>query len=50
MVVNNEDLLLHLIFKAEDGTSLRPAEVQLLLSYVAELLKEIQETEEKDKE
>jgi hypothetical protein len=45
-----EKLLVHLVFQDESGKGMRPAEIQLLLSYMAEILKEIQEEEAKSEE
>ena len=46
-VMDEQQFLIDLIFKPEEnGLKLRPAETQLLLSYIGEILKEI-EAEEK---
>lgn len=44
--INEERFLIDLIFKPnEPGLILRPEETQLLLAYIGEILKEIQEEE-----
>ncbi|MDR3450366.1 MAG: hypothetical protein P4M15_11595 [Alphaproteobacteria bacterium] len=48
--MSEEELLLKLVFQDESGKGMRPAEIQLLLAHMAEILKEIQESEAKSEE
>jgi hypothetical protein len=46
---NDQQFLLQLIFKPnETGLKLRPAETQLLLAYIGEILKEVKAEEKLD--
>ncbi len=41
---NEQEFLINLIFKPEEpGLRLRPTETQLLLAYIGEILKEVEE-------
>jgi hypothetical protein len=49
--MNEHELLVDLVFKPKvPGLKLRPAETQLLLAYIGEILKEIEEEEKEIKE
>lgn len=48
LTVNEQQFLINLIFKPiEPGLRLRPEEIQLLLAYMGEILKEIEEEEKR---
>ena len=46
--MNEQDFLIDLVFKPKpNGMKLYPAEIQLLLAYIGEILKEVEEEEQR---